>query len=139
MPNKFPFWKNILIILVVVLGFIYAGPNLYPPDPAVQLSGQSGAMLIDQAVLDKASAALDSAEIQYFGAEADGESALLRLNDIAQQLRAKEVIQAEMGGDYIVALNLAQTTPNWLSMLGASPMKLGLDLSGGVHLSLIHI
>ena len=133
MPNKFPFWKNILIILVVFLGFIYAGPNLYPPDPAVQLSGQSGAMLIDQAVLDKASAALDSAEIQYFGAEADGESALLRLNDIAQQLRAKEVIQAEMGGDYIVALNLAQTTPNWLSMLGASPMKLGLDLSGGVH------
>ena len=133
MVNKFPAWKNIIIILVVALGFIYAGPNLYPPDPAVQLSGQSGAMLIDQAVLDKASAALDSAEIEHFGGEADGESALLRLNDIAQQLRAKEVIQAEMGGDYIVALNLAQTTPDWLSMLGASPMKLGLDLSGGVH------
>jgi preprotein translocase subunit SecD len=119
--------------LVVALGFIYAGPNIYPPDPAVQLSGQSGAMLIDQAVLDKASASLDSAEIDYFGGESDGESALLRLNDIAQQLRAKEVIQAEMGGDYIVALNLAQTTPRWLSSLGASPMKLGLDLSGGVH------
>ena len=133
MPNKFPVWKNALIILVVALGFIYAGPNIYPPDPAVQLSGQSGAMLIDQAVLDKASAALDSAEIDYFGGESDGESALLRLNDIAQQLRAKEVIQAEMGGDYIVALNLAQTTPRWLSSLGASPMKLGLDLSGGVH------
>ena len=133
MPNKFPVWKNTLIILVVAFGFIYAGPNLYPPDPALQLSGQSGAMLIDQAVLDKASAALDSAEIEYFGGEADGESALLRLNDIAQQLRAKEIIQAEMGGDYIVALNLAQTTPDWLSMLGASPMKLGLDLSGGVH------
>ena len=133
MPNKFPVWKNALIFLVVALGFIYAGPNIYPPDPAVQLSGQSGAMLIDQAVLDKASAALDSAEIDYFGGESDGESALLRLNDIAQQLRAKEVIQAEMGGDYIVALNLAQTTPRWLSSLGASPMKLGLDLSGGVH------
>ena len=133
MVNKFPAWKNTIIILVVALGFIYAGPNLFPPDPAVQLSGQSGAMLIDQAVLDKASAALDSAEIEHFGGEADGESALLRLNDIAQQLRAKEVIQAEMGGDYIVALNLAQTTPDWLSMLGASPMKLGLDLSGGVH------
>ena len=133
MPNKFPVWKNALIILVVALGFIYAGPNIYPPDPAVQVSGQSGAMLIDQAVLDKASAALDSAEIDYFGGESDGESALLRLNDIAQQLRAKEVIQAEMGGDYIVALNLAQTTPRWLSSLGASPMKLGLDLSGGVH------
>ena len=133
MPNKFPVWKNALIIVVVALGFIYAGPNIYPPDPAVQLSGQSGAMLIDQAVLDKASAALHSAEIDYFGGESDGESALLRLNDIAQQLRAKEVIQAEMGGDFIVALNLAQTTPRWLSSLGASPMKLGLDLSGGVH------
>jgi preprotein translocase subunit SecD len=133
MVNKFPAWKNTIIILVVALGFIYAGPNLYPPDPAVQLSGQSGAMWIDQAVLDKASAALDAAEIEHFGGEADGDSALLRLNDIAQQLRAKEVIQAEMGGDYIVALNLAQTTPGWLSMLGASPMKLGLDLSGGVH------
>ena len=133
MPNKFPLWKNLVILLVVVFGFVYAAPNLYPPDPAIQLSGQSGAMLIDQAVLDKAAAALEQAGIDHFGGEADGEGALLRLGDIAEQLRAKEVIQAEMGNDYIVALNLAPTTPDALSSLGAVPMKLGLDLRGGVH------
>lgn len=133
MPNKFPLWKNLVILLVVVFGFVYAAPNLYPPDPAIQLSGQSGAMLIDQAVLDKAAAALEQAGIDHFGGEADGEGALLRLGDIAEQLRAKDVIQAEMGNDYIVALNLAPTTPDALSSLGAVPMKLGLDLRGGVH------
>ena len=133
MPNKFPLWKNVLILLVVVFGFTFAAPNLYPPDPAVQLSGQSGAMEIDQAVLDKVGKSLDEAGIDYFAGEADGSSALIRLRDAALQLRAKEVIQAEMGGDYIVALNLAPTTPDWLVGLGGKPMKLGLDLRGGVH------
>ncbi|MCS5587818.1 MAG: protein translocase subunit SecD [Porticoccaceae bacterium] len=133
MPNKFPLWKNMLILLVVVFAFIYAAPNLYPPDPAIQLSGQSGAMVIDQAVLDKVERALDEAQIEQFAGEADGETALVRLTDIDVQLRAKEVVQAEMGGDYIVALNLAPTTPEWLRELGGVPMKLGLDLSGGVH------
>ena len=133
MPNKFPLWKNLLIILVVVFAFVYASPNLYPPDPAIQISGQSGAMQIDQAVLDKVEQALDEAKIQYFAGEVDGEAALIRLTDLDMQMRAKEVVQAEMGGEYIVALNLAPTTPKWLSDLGGSPMKLGLDLSGGVH------
>ena len=133
MPNKFPLWKNSLIILVVAFGFIFAAPNLYPPDPAIQLSGQSGAMVIDQAVLDKIEQALDEAGIDHFAGESDGETALVRLQDIDLQLRAKEIVQAEMGGDYIVALNLAPTTPEWLSGLGGVPMKLGLDLSGGVH------
>ena len=133
MPNKFPLWKNMLIVLVVVFAFVYAAPNLYPPDPAIQLSGQSGAMVIDQAVLDKVERALDEAQIEQFAGEADGETALVRLTDIDVQLRAKEVVQAEMGGDYIVALNLAPTTPEWLRELGGVPMKLGLDLSGGVH------
>jgi preprotein translocase subunit SecD len=133
MPNKFPLWKNLLIILVVAFAFVYASPNLYPPDPAIQISGQSGAMQIDQAVLDKVEQALDEAKIQYFAGEVDGEAALIRLTDLDMQMRAKEVVQAEMGGEYIVALNLAPTTPKWLSDLGGSPMKLGLDLSGGVH------
>ena len=133
MPNKFPLWKNVLILLVVAFGFIYAAPNLYPPDPAVQLSGQSGAMVIDQAILDKVESSLDEAGIEYFAGEADGSTALVRLRDGGLQLRAKEVIQAEMGGDYIVALNLAPTTPDWLLSLGGAPMKLGLDLRGGVH------
>ena len=133
MPNKFPLWKNIMILVVVAFAFIYAAPNLYPPDPALQLSGQSSAMKIDQAVLTKVEKALGEAKIEYFAGEADGEAALIRLVDSDLQMRAKEVVQAEMGGEYIVALNLAPTTPQWLSDLGGSPMKLGLDLSGGVH------
>jgi preprotein translocase subunit SecD len=122
-----------MILLVVTFGFIYASANLFPPDPAIQLSGQSGAMQIDDAVLGKVEQSLDEAGIEYFAGETDGESLLVRLRDADLQLRAKEVIQAEMGGDYIVALNLAPTTPQWLSDLGGKPMKLGLDLSGGVH------
>ena len=133
MPNKFPLWKNVMILLVVVFGFVYAAPNLYPPDPAIQLSGQSGAMTIDAAVLEKVEQSLDEAGIEYFDGVANGDSLLVRLRKPDLQLRAKEVIQAEMGGDYIVALNLAPTTPKWLSDIGGMPMKLGLDLSGGVH------
>jgi len=122
-----------MILLIISFGFVYAAPNLFPPDPAIQLSGQSGAMVIDQAVLNKVEKSLDEAGIEHFAGEADGESLLVRLQDIKMQLRAKEVIQAEMGGNFIVALNLAPTTPDWLSSLGGVPMKLGLDLSGGVH------
>ena len=133
MPNKFPLWKNLMILVVVAFAFTYAAPNLYPPDPALQLSGQSSAMKIDQAVLGKVEKALGEAQIDYFAGEADGETALIRLVDSDLQMRAKQLVQAEMGGEYIVALNLAPTTPQWLSDLGGAPMKLGLDLSGGVH------
>lgn len=133
MLNKFPLWKNCLILLVVTFGFVYAAPNFYPADAAVQVSGQSGSMVIDQGVLSKVEKALDQAGVDHFSGEADGESLLVRISDRNMQLRAKEVIQAEMGGDYIVALNLAATTPDWLRNIGGKPMKLGLDLSGGVH------
>ncbi len=133
MQNKFPLWKNIIIVLVICFGFVYAMPNLYPPDPAVQLSGQSGGMLIDNAVLKIAQHSLNEAGIGHFGGVSDGRSALLRVTDSSDQLRAKDIIQASMGDDFIVALNLAPTTPRWLSGLGGKPMKLGLDLSGGVH------
>jgi preprotein translocase subunit SecD len=83
--------------------------------------------------LAKVEKSLEEGNIEYFGGVADGESALIRIKDKDMQLRAKEIIQAEMGNDYIVALNLAPTTPEWLSNLGGTPMKLGLDLSGGVH------
>ena len=133
MLNKFPLWKNLLILTVVIFGLTYAAPNFYPADTAVQLSGQSGAMVIDETVLAKVEKSLEEGNIEYFGGVADGESALIRIKDKDMQLRAKEIIQAEMGNDYIVALNLAPTTPEWLSNLGGTPMKLGLDLSGGVH------
>ncbi len=133
MLNKFPLWKNSLILIVALFAFVYASPNYFPADAAIQLSGQSGSMIIDEDVLKKMEKTLENSEISFFGGETDGQTAIVRIEDRDSQLRAKEVIQAEMGGDYVVALNLAPTTPNWLNSLGGKPMKLGLDLSGGVH------
>jgi preprotein translocase subunit SecD len=133
MLNRYPLWKNLLILLVAALGFIYSFANLYAPDPAVQISGQSGAMQIDAKVMDIATQALKDANIEYFGETSLGNSGLVRLTDVKQQLPAKEAISRALGHNYVVALNLAPTTPEWLRSLGAEPMKLGLDLSGGVH------
>ena len=118
---------------MALFAFVYAAPNYFPADAAIQLSGQSGSMKIDNDVLKEMQLALDDADIDYFGGKTDDQTALLRIKDRDSQLRAKEIIQAEMGSDYIVALNLAPTTPQWLRSLGGKPMKLGLDLSGGVH------
>ncbi len=133
MLNRYPLWKNLLVLFVAALGMIYAAPNLYAPDPAVQISGQSGATVIDERVLGAVTRSLDEAGIEYFGAESDGNNALLRLTSAEHQLAAKEAIQKSLGDDFVVALNLAPTTPQWLRSLGAEPMKLGLDLAGGVH------
>ncbi len=131
--NRYPLWKNLLVLLIATLGVIYSAPNLYAPDPAVQISGQSGATVIDERALAMATRALDEAGIEYFGEEFNGKNALLRLADAEKQLAAKQAIQQQLGYNYVVALNLAPTTPEWLRSLGAAPMKLGLDLAGGVH------
>ena len=138
MPNRYPLWKNLFILAVVIFGFYYAAPNLYAPDPALQIAGASSSEIIDEQILNRAEAALDEAGIGYFGEEIQnqGKSGLLRLNDRSQQLRAQSVLSRELGDGFIVALNLAPTTPDWLTDGGATPMKLGLDLSGGVHFKL---
>ena len=135
MLNKYPLWKYLLILAVLAIGFIYSAPNLYPDDPAIQLSGASTALQINQADLDRVSQALKEAGIGVKAASLgkEGKAGLLRLQDKADQLPAKDVVRKALGDDYVVALNLAPTTPQWLRNLGASPMKLGLDLSGGVH------
>ncbi|MEE1869866.1 protein translocase subunit SecD [Pseudomonas auratipiscis] len=135
MLNKYPLWKYVLILVVLAIGFIYSAPNLYPDDPAVQVSGASTALQVTQADLDRASKALVDAGIQVKAASLGekGKGALLRLTKQEDQLPAKDVVRKALGDDYVVALNLAPTTPQWLRNLGASPMKLGLDLSGGVH------
>ncbi len=134
MLNKYPLWKYALIVLVLVVGFIYSAPNLYPDDPAVQISGASSALQVNQADLDRVSKALVDAKIAVKGASlGEKGSGLIRLTNQEDQLPAKDVVRKALGVDYVVALNLAQTTPQWLRNLGASPMKLGLDLSGGVH------
>ena len=138
MTNRYPFWKNLLILIAVLCGFYYAAPNLYAPDPALQIAGASSAQQIDERVLARAETALTEAGIGSFGEELQnqGKSALLRLTDREQQLRAQAILARELGDGFIVALNLAPTTPDWLVDGGATPMKLGLDLSGGVHFKL---
>lgn len=135
MLNKTPLWKYVLILAVLAIGFIYSAPNLYPDDPAVQVSGASTALQVSQADLDRVSKALGDAGIVVKAATLgeNGKAALVRLTKQEDQLPAKDVVRKALGDDYVVALNLAPTTPQWLRNLGAHPMKLGLDLSGGVH------
>ncbi|MFS2196925.1 protein translocase subunit SecD [Pseudomonas sp. Pseusp3] len=135
MLNKYPLWKYILILAVLAVGLIYSAPNLYPDDPAIQVSGASTALLVNQADLDRVSTALKESGINVKAATlaANGKGGLIRLTKAEDQLPAKDVVRKALGDDYVVALNLAQTTPQWLRNLAAHPMKLGLDLSGGVH------
>ena len=133
MLNRYPLWKYLLIAAVVVLSFVYSSANLYSPDPAVQISGVSSSLSITESTLRRATKALSSSNIEYFGEITTGKNGLIRLAQEDQQLQAKDVIKQALGDDYVVALNMAPTTPAWLNKLGATPMKLGLDLSGGVH------
>ena len=128
MLNRYPLWKTLLIVFALALGGLYALPNLYPDDLAVQVSGASSSTPIDDAVLEQASDALSDAGLADKSSELNSKSVLLRFTDSDTQLRAKAVIADALGDDYVVALNLAPTTPDWLTNLGAGPMKLGLDL-----------
>src|SRR5690554_1561834 len=133
MLNKYPLWKYLLIAAILAISFIYAVPNLYPDDPAIQISGNSSALEVGQADLDRAEKALREAGIQVKSTELTQRAGLLRLLEQEDQLPGKEVVRRALGDDYVVALNLAETTPGWLRSIGGSLMKLGLDLSGGVH------
>ncbi|MDW3713003.1 MULTISPECIES: protein translocase subunit SecD [unclassified Pseudomonas] len=133
MLNKYPLWKYLLILAVLALGLVYSAPNLYPDDPAIQVSGNSTALKIQQGDLDRSVAALKQAGIEVKSASVSERGGLLRLTKLGDQLPAKDVVRKILGDDYVVALNLAPTTPDWLRSVHATPMKLGLDLSGGVH------
>jgi preprotein translocase subunit SecD len=140
--NRFPLWKYALLILVVGFGFIFALPNLYAPDPAIQITGNSRAAKVDESLLRTASDALTAAGVEHFGEELTTDGAvMIRLRDSNQQLAAQKAVQTALESDvaraqdkrYVVALNRASNTPNWLLSIGAKPMNLGLDLAGGVH------
>lgn len=133
MLNKTPIWKHILIVLVLLLSAIYAAPNLYPPDPAIQVTPARSGAEMSEATLERVRSALANKQIEFFGEEVNGATALFRLTQTDHQLPAKAAVQRLLGDEFIVALNLAPTTPDWLLGLGAGPMTLGLDLSGGVH------
>jgi preprotein translocase subunit SecD len=129
--NKYPLWKNALVVVILLMGLLYALPNAFGDDPALQISSLKTAEL-DQAAQAQVILALEQADIPY-QSEFEKGDLLLRFNNADAQLQAKDLLTPMLGNDYIVALNLAPAVPNWMRFIGANPMKLGLDLRGGVH------
>ncbi len=132
MTNQYPLWKYLLVLVIVTVGFIYALPNLYGEDAAVQISS-TRTTVIDAATRTRVEQLLKQASIEYKSISTDERGLLIRFNNAEPQLKAKDLLRDELGNGYVVALNLAPTTPDWLKALGAAPMYLGLDLRGGVH------
>lgn len=130
--NRYPLWKYLLVLTIVVVGFVYALPNLYGEYPAVQIS-PTRTTKVDQALLVEVEDKLKLANIPYSSAVLDEQGARIRFNDTEIQIRARDLIQKALGDNYVVALNLLPATPAWLAAINARPMYLGLDLRGGVH------
>ena len=131
--NKYPLWKYLLVLVIALFGIIYALPNLYPDDPALQITANKAGGETEQDVLDRALVSLQKAGVTVKRSELMQGSALIRFDNVDDQINAKEVVQNAVSEDYVVAMNLAPNTPEWLSSIGAGPIKLGLDLRGGVH------
>ena len=132
MMNQYPAWKYLLLIFILVVAVIYALPNLYGADPALQISGSRN-NVVDQAVADRVSAALKAADIPVKSVETVPGKLLVRFNSTETQLKAVDYVKSELGSGFIVAFNLAPAIPGWLQAANALPMYLGLDLRGGVH------
>ena len=130
---QYPAWKYLLIAVVLIIAGLYAAPNLYPDEPAVQITSSAAGTQLSEGILTESKRLLEEAGINNHDGTFEGNSALVRLDNPVDQLKAQEVLRQNLGEDYVVALNLAQTTPEWLRDIGAKPMKLGLDLRGGVR------
>ena len=129
--NRFPLWGNLLVALIVLGGLVFAMPNVFGDDPALQITSEDGHPMTD-ITLSGINASLDTEEIEFFQPVADEQAVIVRFPDVASQLRASEVL-GETLPFHIIALTLAPRTPAWLSAIGLEPMSLGLDLRGGVH------
>lgn len=132
MLNRYPLWKYILLVVVIFVGLLYALPNIYGEDPAIQISGSRGADVTVK-TQEQIQTVLSNNQIEAKSIVLENNSILIRVASNDTQLKAKELISDSLGDKYVVALNLAPATPAWLSVIGAQPMKLGLDLRGGVH------
>lgn len=130
--NQYPLWRYILIFFLFILGVIYALPNLYGTDSAIQIQPKSG-QVVSSNVITQIQNTLSQQNIPIVSTTQESSGLLIRFKDTEDQLKAQGYIQAVLGDPYTVALNLAPRTPHWLQMLGAEPMKLGLDLRGGIH------
>ncbi len=132
MLNRYPLWKYLMVLFAIIVSALYALPNLYGEDPAIQVTGARGAS-VDMSTLDAVTKALDTKSLSHKSIALEQVSILVRFNDTDTQISARDVISEALGEGAIVALNLAPSTPDWLESIGAAPMKLGLDLRGGVH------
>jgi len=132
MLNQYPAWKYLLILLTVIAGAIYALPNLYGSDPALQISA-TRTTTVDTGTEAQIRSQLDSGNIPYRNTLLGDKGLLIRFNNVEDQLKAAGVVQQQLGSDYTVALNLAPASPDWLNSINALPMYLGLDLRGGLH------
>ena len=132
MLNRYPLWKYLMVVFIIAISALYALPNIYGEDPAIQITGARGAS-VDMATLDAVTEALDKENLSRKSVALEDGSILVRFNDTDTQISARDLISEALGKDLVVALNLAASTPDWLESIGAAPMKLGLDLRGGVH------
>jgi len=130
--NRYSSWKYILILFLIGLGLLFALPNIYGKDPSLQISAARSAE-ISELTEYQISAALDEAGLSYKNIVLGVGNLIIRFNDEETQLKAQPIVKESLGRNYVVALNLAPATPDWLSKFGAEPMSLGLDLRGGVH------
>ena len=131
--NRYPLWKYLLIALVLLAGLIYTLPNFYGESPAVQVQSLRSGQKADTALMQRVESALQAAGLHPDVVTLDATSVKARFTDTDSQLKAKDVLQANLGEDYVVALNLLSNSPQWLAGIHALPMYLGLDLRGGVH------
>ncbi|EPC7688738.1 protein translocase subunit SecD [Providencia stuartii] len=132
MLNRYPLWKYLMLIAAILIGLLYALPNLYGEDPAVQITGVRGTAANEQTLI-QVQKTLEKDNIQSKSIALENGAVLARFNNPDIQLRAREALVSALGDQYVVALNLAPATPKWLEAVGGEPMKLGLDLRGGVH------
>ena len=130
--KRYGLWKYLLIFAILGFGIIYSLPNLYAPDPAVQISYTSSSQSADSLLADRVKELIDDARFQT-KIELEEDYVLVRTDSYQNQLLIKDILSSSLINDVVIALNLAPTTPKWLEDIGGSPMKLGLDLRGGVH------
>jgi len=133
MLNQFPAWKYLVVLTVLIWGIIYSLPNLYPPDYALQVSPGSATGVLTSEVEQASLSILEQADIPVRFTESADNQLLIRLVNAEDQLVARTLVQQQVGDGFVVALNRADNTPQWLRSIGARPITLGLDLSGGVH------
>lgn len=131
--NRYPLWKNILIVVSVVFGLLYTIPNFFGESPAIQVTPAKTSAKVDNAMLANIETVLKDAKIEFTGVYLDSRGVKVRFKDEDTQIKAKDTLEKSLGNDFTVALNLLSQSPDWLTNLGAKPMYLGLDLRGGVH------